>query len=69
VGYEVLILIDLVWVHTDNTVAKEADVCADKFLAVAQAASVPLSIIDFEVWLTFELLSGQIITQYKKFFF
>jgi len=69
VRYKVLILIDLVWVHADDAVAKEADVSADKFLAMAQVKSVPLSIVDLEVWQTFVGVTGQIITQNKKFFF
>jgi hypothetical protein len=43
---KVLVLVNLVWVHADNAVAKKANVSADKFLAVAQAKSVPLGVVD-----------------------
>ena len=43
---EILVLVNLVWVHANNAVAKEADAGADKFLAVAQAESVPLGVVN-----------------------
>ena len=60
---KVLVLVNLVWVHANNAVAKKADVSADKFLAVAQAKSVPLGVVNLEVWLAFVGITSQILTQ------
>jgi hypothetical protein len=66
---EILVLVNLVWVHADNAVAKKADVGADKFLAVAQAESIPLGVVDREVWPPFVGLASEIFTQNKQFLF
>jgi hypothetical protein len=66
-GHKVCILIALVWVHSDDTVAEEPDSRADELMSSQEGPRVPIGIVKCQTGLPTRGLSRKVFLKNFQF--